>query len=190
MPYRLSSQITRIGRSKECQVRLPATYNRVSRVHAEIYHQQGYYHLYDKSTHGVTVNGRRIQKHVLREGDRLNFAGQAEFVYSKGALHNANEQQTNYTDLAAPPPPQHYSPPPPPPPPVNHAYGSNKDKTTAGLFGILLGGIGIHKFYLGQTGAGIIYLLFSWTGIPALIGLVEGIQYLSMSENEFMRKYG
>lgn len=60
-----------------------------------------------------------------------------------------------------------------------------KDKTTAGVLGILLGGLGAHKFYLGQTGAGIVYLLFCWTFIPAIIGLIEGISYLSMSQGQF-----
>ena len=64
-----------------------------------------------------------------------------------------------------------------------------KDKTTAGLLGILLGGVGAHKFYLGQTGAGIVYLLFCWTFIPGIIGLVEGIQYLTMSSGQFDARY-
>lgn len=69
-------------------------------------------------------------------------------------------------------------------------YTSNKSKTTAGILGILLGGFGIHKFYLGRIGWGIVYLLFSWTYIPALIGLIEGIIYLSSSEQSFHMKYG
>jgi hypothetical protein len=60
-----------------------------------------------------------------------------------------------------------------------------KDKTTAGVLGLLLGGFGAHKFYLGQSGAGIVYLLFCWTFIPALIGLVEGISLLTMSQSAF-----
>lgn len=64
-----------------------------------------------------------------------------------------------------------------------------KSKTTAGILGILLGSFGAHKFYLGKTGKGILYLVFSWTGIPGLIGLIEGIKYLTMSEDEFNAKY-
>ena len=48
-----------------------------------------------------------------------------------------------------------------------------KNPTTAILLGLLLGGIGGHKFYLGQTGAGIVYLLFFWTYIPGLIAFFE-----------------
>lgn len=65
-----------------------------------------------------------------------------------------------------------------------------RSKVTAGVLGILLGGLGAHKFYLGQVGLGILYLLFFWTFIPAIIGLIEGIIYLTMSDEEFARKYG
>lgn len=64
-----------------------------------------------------------------------------------------------------------------------------KDKVAAGLFGIFLGGLGVHKFYLGQPGMGILYILFFWTGIPALVGLIEGILYLTSSSEEFDKKY-
>lgn len=43
------------------------------------------------------------------------------------------------------------------------------------LFAFLLGGFGVHKFYAGKVGLGIVYLLFCWTFIPAIIALVEGI---------------
>jgi TM2 domain-containing membrane protein YozV/ribosomal protein L40E len=67
--------------------------------------------------------------------------------------------------------------------------GSGHNKTTAALLALFLGGLGAHKFYLGRTGMGLIYLVFCWTFIPALISLVEGIQFLSMSESEFAMKY-
>lgn len=37
------------------------------------------------------------------------------------------------------------------------------------------GGLGIHKFYAGKIGMGILYILFCWTTIPGIIGLIEGI---------------
>lgn len=64
-----------------------------------------------------------------------------------------------------------------------------KDKTTAGILALLLGGLGIHKFYLGKGIQGLLYLIFCWTFIPAIIALIEGIMYLTMSQAEFDRKY-
>lgn len=62
---------------------------------------------------------------------------------------------------------------------------SGRNCVAAALFGILLGGLGIHKFYLGQVVAGIVYILLSWTFIPAIIGFIGGIIYLTMSDADF-----
>ena len=64
-----------------------------------------------------------------------------------------------------------------------------KSKITAGLLALLIGGLGVHKFYLDQIGLGFVYLLFCWTGIPGIIALVEGILYLCATDEEFDRKY-
>jgi TM2 domain-containing membrane protein YozV len=45
----------------------------------------------------------------------------------------------------------------------------------------LVAGSGLHKFYLGQTGWGIAYFMFSWTYIPALLGIAEGIYLINIS---------
>ncbi|MFA6860520.1 MAG: TM2 domain-containing protein [Clostridia bacterium] len=71
--------------------------------------------------------------------------------------------------------------------PVKKAY--KKDKVVAGILAILVGGIGVHKFYLEDNKMGIIYLLFCWTCIPSIIGLVEGIMYLVATDEEFNSKY-
>jgi TM2 domain-containing membrane protein YozV/ribosomal protein L40E len=69
------------------------------------------------------------------------------------------------------------------------------NRIAAGVFGILLGALGIHKFILGYPLAGIIMLLVTvltcgWGGIlMGIIGLVEGIIYLSKSERDFYRTY-
>ncbi len=63
-----------------------------------------------------------------------------------------------------------------------------KSKVAAGLLGIFLGGLGIHKFYLGKIGMGILYIVFCWTYIPALIGFIEGIIYLCSTDENFMLK--
>ncbi len=66
---------------------------------------------------------------------------------------------------------------------------TSKNRVTAGVFALMLGGLGIHKFYLGQVAAGIVYLVFCWTFIPALISMVEGIVFLTMSDESFAKKY-
>lgn len=56
--------------------------------------------------------------------------------------------------------------------------GKVVNKVTYCVLAFLLGGIGVHKFYAGKTGAGICFLLFCWTGIPAIIALIDGISGL------------
>ncbi len=69
------------------------------------------------------------------------------------------------------------------------------NKVAAGICGILLGGFGVHKFILGYTGAGLIMLLitlltcFLAAPIFHIIGLIEGIIYLTKSDEEFVRIY-
>lgn len=63
-----------------------------------------------------------------------------------------------------------------------------KSKVAAGILGIILGGLGVHKFYMGKIGMGILYLLFCWTGIPAIVGFIEGIIYLCSNDENFQLK--
>ena len=86
------------------------------------------------------------------------------------------------------------APPLTPPPPVNlPARASNK--IAAGVCGILLGSLGIHKFLLGYTVAGSIMLLVTLLTcgmggiVMHVIGLIEGILYLTKSDEEFVRIY-
>lgn len=68
-------------------------------------------------------------------------------------------------------------------------------KVAAGVCGILIGALGIHKFILGLTTPGVIMLLVSvlTCGIGAIamgiIGLIEGIIYLTKSDEEFYQTY-
>ncbi len=72
-----------------------------------------------------------------------------------------------------------------------------KNRIVAGVLGILLGWLGIHKFYLGYTKQGVIMLLITIFGslikigpfIMGLIGLIEGIIYLVKSDADFYATY-
>ena len=98
----------------------------------------------------------------------------------------APPQQTRY----APPQQMPYAPPQYAQPQTSPAaFTSSKSKIAAGLLAIFLGGLGIHKFYLGKPGIGILYLIFCWTFIPSIVGFIEGIIYLSSSDEKFYYKY-
>lgn len=64
-----------------------------------------------------------------------------------------------------------------------------KSRTIAILLALFLGGAGMHKFYLGRPGWGLVYLLFCWTFIPAIIGFIEGVGYILMGDEKFAQTY-
>lgn len=78
--------------------------------------------------------------------------------------------------------------------PPGPAEASSK-KLAAGICGILLGALGVHKFVLGYNTPGLIMLLISVLScgflavIPSIIGIVEGIIYLTKSDEDFYRTY-
>lgn len=82
--------------------------------------------------------------------------------------------------------------------PVQQGYGGApaqipgaEKKVMAGVLGIVAGGFGVHKFILGYTTEGLIQLAITFItcGIGGLIGTVEGIIYLTKSDEEFVRTY-
>lgn len=66
---------------------------------------------------------------------------------------------------------------------------SIKSRKTAFWLALLLGGLGVHKFYLGYWGWGIILLLLMMTGVSALIALVQAIRYWKLTDEEFAVKH-
>ena len=106
------------------------------------------------------------------------------------------------------------TPPPPPPPtaarggysaapqgyprvqgyPPPYSAGDH-NRVAAGICAILFGGFGVHKFILGRTGAGLLMLLLSTCTclmaypIMHVIGIIEGIIYLTKSDEEFYQLY-
>lgn len=64
-----------------------------------------------------------------------------------------------------------------------------KTKTTTALLAFFFGGFGLHRFYLGQKGKAVVSLLFFWTLIPTLIGIIDFIVFISMEDERFNEKY-
>jgi TM2 domain-containing membrane protein YozV len=68
-----------------------------------------------------------------------------------------------------------------------------KDKTNAALLALFLGPIGAHKFYLGRTGVGVLYLILTCTFvlafIPAIAGFIDFVILALMDKDEFNRRY-
>lgn len=68
-------------------------------------------------------------------------------------------------------------------------------KVAAGICGILLGGLGVHKFILGYKNEGLIMLLvsvlscFTLSFVVSIVGIVEGIIYLTKTDEEFVSTY-
>ncbi len=68
-------------------------------------------------------------------------------------------------------------------------------RVVAGILGIFLGSLGIHKFVLGYTTQGIVILSITvltcgiGASVTALIGLIEGIIYLTKTDEEFVYMY-
>jgi TM2 domain-containing membrane protein YozV len=59
------------------------------------------------------------------------------------------------------------------------------NRYVAAVLAMTLGCFGAHKFYLRQNGWGLLYLMFFWSGLPALVGFLEGIAYLTQSDEQF-----
>jgi TM2 domain-containing membrane protein YozV len=62
-----------------------------------------------------------------------------------------------------------------------------KSKMMAFLLALFLGGLGFHHFYMGHSVRGLLYLLFCWTFIPAILALFEAVMFLLMSNQAFQR---
>jgi TM2 domain-containing membrane protein YozV len=66
---------------------------------------------------------------------------------------------------------------------------SPKSRSMAAVLALFLGGLGIHKFYLNSPGWGFIYLIFCWTFVPAILGFIEALNYIFMSDKTFQKRY-
>ena len=73
--------------------------------------------------------------------------------------------------------------------PQPQLVSKGKSRTTALLLCFFLGVIGVHKFYLGKTVQGILYLVFCWTWIPLILCVIDFIVLLCTSDRDFDAKY-
>lgn len=67
-----------------------------------------------------------------------------------------------------------------------------KNKDTAGILALFLGGIGAHRFYLGQTGLGILYIFLGFISafvVPVILGVIDAIIFFSMDKDAFDIKH-
>jgi TM2 domain-containing membrane protein YozV len=78
----------------------------------------------------------------------------------------------------------------PPLPTGSGSASQQSQRVLCGVMGILLGGLGIHRFVLGDITGGVLRILLSFfCFVGGIIGLIEGIIYLTKSDEEFIRVY-
>ena len=144
--------------------------------------------------------GLRRETLVWREG--MPQWQKAESVPELAGLFGTGVNQPQQQQYAPPPPPPGGGPFSQQPPPMQYpsaprfdASAANSQKIAAGICGILIGGLGIHKFILGMTGPGLIMLLVTvltcgFGGIVMhVIGIIEGIVYLTKTDEQFYQTY-
>jgi len=136
--------------------------------------------------HYGPVSGEQIRRWIAENRVRAETLAQAEGSADWKPINSLPE----FADVQ--------SIPPTITPPTMYVPAQNPraaNKLPAGICGIILGGVGVHKFILGYTGAGVIMLLVSLLSCGALyplmhlIGLIEGILYLAKSDDDFVRLY-
>lgn len=111
---------------------------------------------------------------------------------SAGSVRDASETSESSPSVKAPGTPV-------PPDCTQGAYLTNKDHVVAGFFALFLGALGMHKFYLGYhvtgftmlaaTIIGSVFTLGVAGGVMAVIGIIEGILYLSEAQSNFICHY-
>lgn len=120
-------------------------------------------------------------------------ATECRFCGEKVATQQVNQQMNAQPVYVQQPQPVYVQPQQPvyvqqPQTAINPAWPV-KSKVAAGILALFFGGLGVHKFYLGKVGMGILYLCFCWTYIPAIVGFIEGIIYLCSNDENFQLKH-
>ena len=136
----------------------------------------------DRGTGDGQISGDDGQRYVFRPADWSDSAGPAV-----GALIDFDIDGTRARRIYRLP----GTTPVPIPPRVERG---GRNKVAAALLAFFLGPLGIHRFYLGRTGTGVLMLVLSLTVIGLLLtvpwSLIDAIRYLVMPEDEFADRYG
>ena len=136
------------------------------------------------------VNIDQIRQWIAENRLRADTLVQAEGSLDWKPLHTFPELAAELKSV-----PPTITPPAAIPPSAIASNPRASNKIAAGICGVILGAFGVHKFILGYTGAGILMLCLSVLSCGALypvmhlIGLIEGILYLSKTDDEFVRLY-
>jgi len=186
IPHSLTKGRTTIGRDNTNDIII--NQDTVSWQHAEIIKNGDQYEIYDlNSVNGTFINGKRIKHSVLQDGALVTLADVsfvvkidqrredaiAGMVYCRGCSKEIHKSAISCPHCGA----------------TQRNMGQGKSKVVAGVLALFLGGLGIHRFYLGQWW-GLLYLLFCWTWIPSIIGLVEAIIFFCTDDDAWVEKYG
>ena len=105
--------------------------------------------------------------------------------YQGGSSNNYSQPQktvefTQNASYVSKQPKKHFSTP---------KQKANKNRLATALLAIFLGGIGLHHFYFGKWLRGVLCILFLWTYIPSIVGFIEGLVMLFMSDEKFAMKF-
>ncbi|MEH3158013.1 MAG: TM2 domain-containing protein [Sphingomonas taxi] len=80
------------------------------------------------------------------------------------------------------------------PPPPRQPVANDRNKYLAALLAFVLGTLGVHRFYLGRTGSGVVMLVLTITVVGMIVSgpwaFIDTIRYLIMSDEEFAARYG
>jgi len=133
------------------------------------------------------------KRRVVKKDAGLESCEKAKKAFERaGAICFIEPEESPELEIVESKPPEVPEVKPPPLPPegrvvVRQQQGVNKVALV--LLTFFLGGLGVHKFYLGKYVQGVIYFLFSWTLIPGIIAFVEFIIYAFTSEERLQEKY-
>ena len=133
------------------------------------------------------------KRKVVKKDADLESCEKARKAFERaGAICFVEPEQEPELEIIESNPPEIPEVKPPPLPPegrvvVRQEQGVNKVALV--LLTFFLGGLGVHKFYLGKYVQGVIYFLFSWTLIPSIVAFIEFIIYACTSDERLQEKY-